>query len=113
MSWQLVMLRQLVWMLLGMMLQKLSGLHSRAAHDGELVCSLSPALLLFLSGQFGRLVSTMEVFAEAAMRPKGRLALDDVVHEASSFSFSGLRNRSAKQSCTGFQFRPAGMPPES
>jgi hypothetical protein len=52
-----MMLGQLVRMLrlLGMMLQELGRLHPRVSHDRELVCSLSPALLLFLSGQFGRL----------------------------------------------------------
>jgi hypothetical protein len=52
---QRMMLGQLVrvLLLLGMMLQELGRLHTRVSHDRELVCSLSPALLLFLSGQFG------------------------------------------------------------
>ena len=52
------MLGQLMRMLtlLRMMLQELGRLHTRVSHDRELICSLSPALLLFLSGQFGRLV---------------------------------------------------------
>lgn len=49
-------MRQLL-LLLWMMLQELGRLHTRhVSHDRELVCSLSPALLLFLSGQFGWLV---------------------------------------------------------
>lgn len=61
-------LRQLLMgMLLGMVLQDLSGLHTRGAHDGELVCSLSPALLLFLSGQFGDWIDGSQGFGE--LRP--------------------------------------------
>ena len=78
---ELMVLGQLVWMLLGMVLQELCGLHSRAAHDGELVCSLSPALLLFLSGQFGILFDGAGL-CRGCWASRASAAEDDVVEEA-------------------------------
>jgi hypothetical protein len=97
---QLMKLRQLLMgMLLGMVLQDLGGLHSRAAHDGELICSLSPALLLFLSGQFGDWIDGSQGFGGSFVQRKkeeggggrGKKTTAWATKRGSSFAVDGLR----------------------